>query len=115
VFRRTREVGTLRAIGASDGYIRSLILSENTVLSLIAGIVGVLLGIVLIFIINDMHIVINNELIASVLGGAEIALDVSFGISIISLLVAVLLGFLASLYPVQMAVKIDPIIAVRQG
>ncbi len=115
VFRRTREIGTLRAIGASDGYIRSLILCENTVLSFAAGIVGVVMGIVLISVINDMHIVIRNDLIASVLGGSEINLDVSFGISVTSLFVAVVLGFLASLYPVQMAVKIDPIIAVRQG
>jgi putative ABC transport system permease protein len=115
VFRRTREVGTLRAIGASDGYIRSLILSENTILSFVAGIVGVIIGIVLIHVINNAHIVIGNELIASVLGGAEVSLDVSFGISITSLFVAVILGFMASLYPVQMAVKIDPIIAVRQG
>jgi putative ABC transport system permease protein len=115
VFRRTREVGTLRAIGASDGYIRALILSENTVLSFVAGIFGVILGIVLIHLINNAHIVIGNDLIASVLGGSEIQLNVTFGISATSLLVAVILGFLASLYPVQMAVKIDPIIAVRQG
>ncbi len=115
VFRRTREIGTLRAIGASDGYIRSLILSENTVLSFAAGIFGVIVGIVLIVIINDMNIIIGNELIASVLGGSRIQLDISFDISMSSLLVAIVLGFLASLYPVQMAVKIDPIIAVRQG
>jgi putative ABC transport system permease protein len=115
VFRRTREVGTLRAIGASDEYIRSLILSENAILSLIAGILGIVIGVILINIINDMHIVIGNELISTVLGGSEITLDISFGISASSLLVAVLLGFFASLYPVQMAIKIDPIIAVRQG
>jgi putative ABC transport system permease protein len=115
VFRRTREVGTLRAIGASDGYIRALILSENTVLSFAAGIVGVILGAILIAVINDAHFVVGNELIASVLGGSVIELDISFGVSLISLCVAVMLGFLASLYPVQMAVKIDPIIAVRQG
>jgi putative ABC transport system permease protein len=115
VFRRTREVGTLRAIGASDGYIRSLILFENTVLSSVAGILGVFVGIGMILIINEMNIVIGNNLIASVLGGSNIQLDISFGVSVTSFFVAVILGFLASLYPVQMAVKIDPIIAVRQG
>lgn len=115
VFRRTREVGTLRAIGASDGYIRSLILTENTILSFAAGIIGVIMGMGLIVLINGAHIVIGNELIASVLGGSEINLVISFGISVTSLFVAVILGFLASLYPVQMAVHIDPIIAVRQG
>jgi putative ABC transport system permease protein len=115
VFRRTREVGTLRAIGASDGYIRALILSENTILSFAAGIVGVILGIILIAVINNAQFVVGNELIASVLGGSVIELNISFGVSIVSLFVAVTLGFLASLYPVQIAVKIDPIIAVRQG
>lgn len=115
VFRRTREIGTLRAIGASDTYIRSLILSENCTLAFAAGILGVILGLLILYIINNMHISINNELIVDLLGGEEILVGVSFGIPFVSLLVAVALGFLASLYPIQTAVKIDPIVAVRQG
>ncbi|MDR0719297.1 MAG: ABC transporter permease, partial [Treponema sp.] len=37
VFKRSREIGTLRAIGAGDGYIRSLILTENIILAFAAG------------------------------------------------------------------------------
>lgn len=115
VFRRTREIGTLRAIGASDSYIRSMILCENSTLSLIAGILGVLSGILILNIVNRMEITIGNNLISTLLGGSRIQIDVSPGISFVSVAVAVVLGFFSSLYPIQTAVKIDPIIAVRQG
>ncbi|GHU80913.1 ABC transporter permease [Spirochaetia bacterium] len=115
VFRRTREIGTLRAIGASDGYIRSLILGENCVLAGLAGIIGVLGGLVLVKALSNMEILIPNDLIASLLGGKVLALEFLPGVAVTSLAVALILGIAASLYPVETAVRIDPIVAVQQG
>ena len=116
VFRRIREIGTLRAIGAGDGYIRGLILGENIILALAAGGLGVLGGCWFIRAVNAMGIVIPNPLIASLLGGGPVlSIDVLPGIAASSLVVAVVLGAAASLYPVETAVRVDPIVAVRQG
>jgi ABC-type lipoprotein release transport system permease subunit len=115
VFRRTREIGTLRAIGASDGYIRALILGENFVLSLVAGLFGVAGGGALMYIINKMRITIANELLASLFGGRVLTMEFLPGVAFTAFIVAVLVGVLASLYPVQKAVKIEPIVAVRRG
>jgi putative ABC transport system permease protein len=116
VFKRVREIGTLRAIGAGDGYIRGLILGENIILALTAGSLGVLGGCWFIRIINAMGIVIPNPLIVSLLGsGPVLSIDILPGIAVSSLAVAVVLGFAASLYPVETAVRINPIVAVRQG
>jgi ABC-type antimicrobial peptide transport system permease subunit len=115
VFRRTREIGTLRAIGASDGYIRTLILGENLVLSFIAGLFGIVGGGVLMYVINRMNIVIPNDLIASLLGGRILTMVFLPEVAFTAFIVAVLVGTFASLYPVQKAVKIEPIVAVRQG
>jgi ABC-type antimicrobial peptide transport system permease subunit len=116
VFRRTREIGTLRAIGAGDGYIRLLILGENVILSFIAGGLGVLGGFFFFRFVNSLGIFIPNPLIASLLGGGSV-ITLSFlpGVAVVSFAVAVILGFAASLYPVETAVRIDPIVAVRQG
>lgn len=115
VFKRTSEIGTLRAIGAGDGYIRILILGENLLLSCIAGCVGILSGLWVIHAVNRAAIVIPNDLIASLLGGSVLSLHIIPPVAGASFGVALLLGTFASVFPVETAVRIDPVVAVRQG
>jgi putative ABC transport system permease protein len=115
VFKRTREIGTLRAIGASDGYIRLLILGENAYIALAAGLAGVLGGLWFLAAINKMNIVIPNDLIASLLGGAVLKVEFVPGIAVLSFAVAAFLGIAASVYPVEIAVRVEPVAAVRRG
>jgi ABC-type lipoprotein release transport system permease subunit len=115
VFRRTREIGTLRAIGASDTFIRSLILQENFIISILAGIAGVYGGFLFINRINSLKLDIPNELIASLLGGNILSLQFIPGIAVISLALAVVLGLTSSIYPMEITVRIEPMQALRQG
>ncbi|MCL2721989.1 MAG: FtsX-like permease family protein [Treponema sp.] len=115
VFRRTREIGTLRAIGASDFYISSLVLLENIILSVAAGIAGILIGFIFISILNSLSLVIPNDLIASLLGGHILTLEFIPHIAIFSFLLAVLFGIIASIYPIYITLRIEPMEAVRQG
>jgi ABC-type antimicrobial peptide transport system permease subunit len=115
LFKRTREIGTLRAIGAGDGYIRSLILGENLVLAAGAGLLGPLLGYCFIRLINAALIVIPNDLIASLLGGPVLRLSFIPSVALSSFALALVLGFVTAVFPVETAVRIDPIAAVRRG
>jgi len=115
VFRRTREIGTLRAIGASDVYISLLVLYENIILSALAGAIGILLGSLLINEINSLNFRIPNDLIASLLGGDVINLVFIPQIAFITFILSVLLGVVISVYPIHVTLKIEPIEAVRQG
>jgi ABC-type lipoprotein release transport system permease subunit len=115
VFRRTREIGTLRAIGAGDAYIRAMILGENIFLSALAGFAGVAAGSWFFRVINAMRITIPNDLVAGLLGGHSLTLEFIPSIALLTLAVAVLLGFAASIVPVETAVHIDPVTAVQQG
>jgi ABC-type lipoprotein release transport system permease subunit len=115
VFKRTSEIGTLRAIGAGDGYIRFLVLGENLLLSCIAGLSGVLTGVWAVYAVNRAGIVITNDLIASLLGGTVLSLHIIPQVAAASFAVAFLLGIAASVFPVETAVRIDPVVAVRQG
>jgi ABC-type antimicrobial peptide transport system permease subunit len=115
LFKRTREIGTLRAIGAGDGYIRSLILGENLVLAAGAGLLGPLLGYCFIRLINAALIVIPNSLIASLLGGPVLHLSFIPQLALASFALALVLGLVTAIFPVEAAVRIDPMVAVRQA
>jgi ABC-type antimicrobial peptide transport system permease subunit len=115
VFRRTREIGTLRAIGASDFFIRSLVFSENLVIALIAGFTGLIGGLIFTFWINSLGINIPNELVVSLLGGRVLRLELMPLTAVYSFLMAVLFALAASLYPVEVTVRIEPITAVQRG
>jgi ABC-type lipoprotein release transport system permease subunit len=115
VFKRTREIGTLRAIGAQDSYIRTLVLSENITLGLTGGIAGVVLGTRVLSDLNSAGLEIQNQLLASLLGQNRFYIELSSGMIGVSLLVAAGFSILASVYPVETAVRIEPIVAIRQG
>jgi ABC-type lipoprotein release transport system permease subunit len=115
VFRRTGEIGTLRAIGASNYYIRSLILTENIIIAITAGILGILGGIAFSQFIDGRNLDITNNLILSMLGGRVLHMDFMPRIALFSFFTAILLGFAASLYPLETAVRIEPMAAVRRG
>jgi ABC-type lipoprotein release transport system permease subunit len=115
VFKRTREIGTLRAMGAYDGSIRFLILGENCILAAAGGALGVAVGAVLFKLVNVLDISIPNSLIASLLGGPALHIPFIPAAALASFGVALILGFTASLYPVETAVRIEPVVAVRQG
>jgi ABC-type lipoprotein release transport system permease subunit len=115
VFRRTKEIGTLRAIGARDHSIRFLVLTENCALGVVAGILGVGLGALILALVNGASVHLSNELLASLLGGEILNIAFSPPLALLSLLVALALSVLSSLYPVEMAVKIAPIVAVQNG
>jgi ABC-type lipoprotein release transport system permease subunit len=115
VFRRTREIGTLRAIGASGAYIRFLVMGENCVIAFIAGIAGVIAGTAFLRLVNSMNIVIPNDLVAALLGGKILRIGFLPLTAFASFCIALFLGAAASVYPVETAVRIDPITAVREG
>jgi len=115
VFRRVREIGTLRAIGASDAYIRSLVYCENLIIASIAGLAGIYGGLLFILWVNSLNFHISNGLVASVFNGSTLQIDFFMNIAVISFTVAILLGLAATVYPVEVAVRIKPEAAVRRG
>jgi ABC-type antimicrobial peptide transport system permease subunit len=115
VFKRTREIGTLRALGAGDSYIRILVISENIFFAIAASITGIVFGLLVLTFINKLQLHINNDLLANLFGGAVLHIGFVPGVAYASVLLSFLLSIAASIYPTEMAVKIAPVVAVRQG
>jgi ABC-type lipoprotein release transport system permease subunit len=113
VFKRKREIGTLRSIGAADRFIRVLFWGENLALSCLSGLAGVLAGILFFQYINAMRITISNDLLASLLGGGVLNIEFFPQSAVAALALAVGLGFGASIYPVEEAARMEPAVALR--
>jgi putative ABC transport system permease protein len=105
---RTREIGTRKAVGASDGAILGQFVLEATTLAGLGGLIGVLIGVGLILLTKLLIPTLGATGFLSsfdpVLSAWPIA--VAFGISL-------LIGLVAGCYPAWRAARLNPIEALR--
>ena len=105
VLERTKEIGVLRAIGASKKNISSIFNAETFIVGLFAGILGIIVTLILLVPINYIiHSVTNNMNITAVL-------PVQGGVTLIIL--SVVLTLIGGLIPSKQAAKKDPVLALR--
>lgn len=104
VRERTTEIGIRRAIGATPKMILSQIISESIVLTLVAGMSGILFGVMILQML-EMY---NTED-----GIIETHFQVGFWTAIFCAVVVSSLGVLAGLAPAARAMSIKPVDAMR--
>ena len=105
VKERTKEIGIRRALGAKPWEIKSQIILESVVLSLFAGILGIIGGGGVLFLLNTM----SNGPDAVLLNSS-----VDIYVVLLALFTLVVLGTLIGLIPANRATKIKPIEALRE-
>ena len=105
VLERKKEIGILRAIGASKHNIAQVFNAETFIIGALAGLIGV--GITLLLLIP------TNKIIYAVSNGANVkaALPVSAGIILIVL--SIVLTLIGGILPSKKAAKEDPVLASR--
>ena len=112
ILDRTREIGTLRAIGAKKRFISLQCMIENLILTITSGILGVLAGNICTHFINKAHIVLNNSFLVQLFGAEAITVHVTGG-NVFKLFILVLaLALLGWIYPVINALKVSPVDAI---
>jgi len=110
IYERTREIGTLKAIGASRGDIRGLFMLEAGLIGLLGGAAGVLGGWVLGLLLN--------RVIAWYIEREQLPIQATFFVTpwwlaLAALGFAALVGIVAGLYPAGRAARLDPLVALR--
>ncbi|MBA2568709.1 MAG: ABC transporter permease [Actinobacteria bacterium] len=108
VAQRTRELATLRTIGASRGQIRRAVLLEALVIGVVASVIGFALGIGLAYGLDWLFGVLNLDLPTTDMIIATRTVVVAF-------LIGIVITVLAAFVPSMRATRIPPILAVREG
>ena len=104
VFERTKEIGILRAIGASKKDIYKVFMAETLIIGLLSGLIGV--GLTYILNIFITRIMVNMS------GFADISATLPAGAAVVLVLISVGLSLLAGLIPSRIAAKKDPVEAL---
>ena len=104
VLERTREIGILRAIGASKRDVSNVFISENIIEGLVAGTFGVLITVLLIVPIN-----LIIEKYVSIKNIAVLSIDNIF----ILVSLSVIITMIAGIIPAKMASRKKPVNALR--
>ena len=105
VKERTKEIGIRRAIGASPNHIRKQIILESVFLTVVAGIIGIILGAFVLYVIN----IATQNLEDIPFTNATVPLYYIFA----ALLMMIGLGTLIGFVPAEKAISIRPIDALR--
>jgi putative ABC transport system permease protein len=108
VAQRTRELATLRTIGASRAQLRMAVLLEALVIGLAASLIGLGFGILLAIGLQALFDALG-------FGLPSTAMVIETRTIVVALLVGVVVTVLAAIVPAIRATRIPPILAVREG
>ncbi len=103
VNQRIREVGLRKAVGARNKDILFQFIIESSVIALLGGVVGILIGIILAFLVS---------VVATFLG-YDWPFLISWQSILVSTLVSILVGIIFGLYPARKASRVSPMEALR--
>ena len=105
VLERKKEIGILRAMGASKTNVAQIFNAETIIIGLLAGVIGVVITVLLNFPINQIIYTLSNG------ANVKAALPLTAGIILITL--SVLLTLIGGIIPSRKAAKEDPVLALR--
>jgi len=105
ITERTKEIGIMKAVGATNTTILSIFLVESSLIGLIGGIIGIILGFTL------------SMIISAVATYAGMGLESYMGIELIigAMLFSMSIGVISGLLPSMRAAKMQPVDALRVG
>jgi len=113
VRERTREIGTMRAIGMQRGRVLRLILLEATLLGVIASTLGALGGAGLSIALNAMEIPVPIDAFKVILLADSFRFSVHGSVLIAAVVVLSLFTTMAAVWPALRAARLRPITAIQ--
>jgi putative ABC transport system permease protein len=115
ILERTREIGLMKAIGATNQDVLSIFLGESASIGFIGGIGGVLLGLLLGELINIFGRVYMAGQDSGMMGSSStgILTTTPFWLILFALLFSTLIGLISGVYPAVQAASLVPVQALK--
>ena len=117
IYERTREIGLMKAVGASNRDVMSVFLAEAGGIGFLGGVGGVLLGVMLGALID---LIAGTYLAAQAVQQGAAASDVNISLiytplwlPILAILFALLVGVVSGIYPAMRAAALNPVAALK--
>lgn len=110
---RTKETGSLRAIGASRKFIAVEYLFETLLLTITAGILGCILGVIGNQLICSLNITFSNSYLIQLFGGTDLKPIVNMSNIFMGMTLSFALAIIGWLYPVHIALGTSPVVAME--
>ncbi|MGZ4110612.1 MAG: ABC transporter permease [Actinomycetota bacterium] len=107
VAQRTREIGLLRAVGASRRQVLGSVLGESAALGLLASVFGLAFGVVLAI---GLFRLMSGGSNATILAGTS--LQVTARTVLVAIVAGVVVTVLAALMPARRATQVSPVVAI---
>ncbi|HTB25713.1 MAG TPA: FtsX-like permease family protein, partial [Puia sp.] len=101
IMERSSEIGVRKAFGASSKTLVYQFIVENLILTLLGGIIGIVLSIIILKIINSENLIANLEL------------SLNFTVLLIGLLICLVFGLLSGVYPAWRMSKLNVVTALK--
>jgi putative ABC transport system permease protein len=105
VMERTKEIGVMKAIGATNYNVMEIFLIESGILGFFGGLIGTILG----FIISQIITALAGTIIP-----VPFKAIVSIEMVIFSLLFSFFVGIISGIWPARRAAKLQPVDALRR-
>ena len=103
----------MRALGAPKGFVRKMFLTETLAIAVVFGFVGLLLSFGVIAVIQAAHIQAGNGFLEILFAGKVLNLSVNPISVAMSLILVAVVAVIAHLYPVSLALKVEPVRAMQ--
>ncbi|PKK85166.1 MAG: hypothetical protein CVT48_06760, partial [Thermoplasmata archaeon HGW-Thermoplasmata-1] len=112
VARKTREIGTLKALGARDRTIVKMVMNQGLIIGVVSGLVAALIAYAMAYIVvNIVHMQSNLPM--------GVVMDVGFKITmpvvIIAFFAPIIVGVISASLPAKHAARLSPVEALRKG
>lgn len=114
IFERTKEIGTIRALGARKSFVKVLLGAEIMFLCFVAGIAGIVLGSIAVMVLNSNGIALENALLINLFGSRSLRPVLELDSLLLSVALSLAIGLISWIVPLQKALKISPLNAIRQ-
>jgi ABC-type lipoprotein release transport system permease subunit len=111
---RISELGMMRAIGAQKGFLRGMFVDETGILAFCFGGLGIIVGMIIIYLLQAAGISTTNDMLQLVYGGDKLNPLFTLGDLMLGIFELAIVTILSVIYPLRVVGKIVPLDAITR-